>query len=114
MLAIPTLPLSKQLTTTTDGSAGIIIQYPSGATQTASSATGKHCTNYRSETEALQQAAILVEDSLEPCYPTVFLTDALSVLEDLHFRQYHYILQYSYHIPKSSKIIFNGLVIKDV
>ena len=53
---------------------GIIIQYPSGATQTASSATGKHCTNYRAET------AILVKDSLESCSPTVFLTDALSVL----------------------------------
>ena len=64
---------------TTDSSTGIIIQYPSGATQTASSATGKHCTNYRAETEALKQAATLVKDSLEPCSPTVFLTDALSV-----------------------------------
>ena len=52
---------------TTDGSAGIIIQYPSGATQTASSATGKHCTNYRAETKALKQASILVKDSLEQC-----------------------------------------------
>ena len=40
----------------TDGGA-VIIQYPSGATQTASSATGKHCTNYRAETEALKQAS---------------------------------------------------------
>ena len=47
----------------TDGGAGIIIQYPSGATQTASSATGKHCTKYRADTEALNQAAILVKDS---------------------------------------------------
>ena len=39
--------------------------------------------NYRAETEALKQAAILVKDSLEPCSPTVFLTDALSVLEAL-------------------------------
>ena len=42
----------------TDGGAGIIIQYLSGAAQTASSVTGKHCTNYRAETEALKQAAI--------------------------------------------------------
>ena len=61
----------------------IIIQYPSGATQTASSATGKHCTNYRTETEALKQAATLVKDSLAPCSQTVFLTDVLSVLEAL-------------------------------
>ena len=32
---------------------------------------------------ALKQAATLVKDSLEPCSPTVFLTDALSVLEAL-------------------------------
>ena len=67
---------------TTDGGAGIIIQYPSGATQTASSATGKHCTNYRAETEALKQAATLVKDSLEPCSPTVII-DAISVLAAL-------------------------------
>ena len=67
---------------TTDGGADIIIQYPSGATQTASSATGKHCTNYRAETEALKQAATLVKDSLEPCSPTVII-DAISVLAAL-------------------------------
>ena len=67
----------------TDGGASIIIQYPSGATQTVSSATGKHCTNYIAETEVLNQVTILVKDSLEPCSPTVFLTDALSVLEAL-------------------------------
>jgi len=67
---------------TTDGGAGIIIQYPSGATQTTSSATGKHCTNYRAEKEALKQAATLVKDSLEPSSPTV-ITVALSVLEAL-------------------------------
>ena len=60
----------------TDGGDGIIIKYPSGATQTAS-------TNYRAEIEALKQAAIVVKDSLEPYSPTVFLTDALSVLEAL-------------------------------
>ena len=68
---------------TTYGGAGIIIQYPSGATQTASSATGMQCTNYRAETEVLQQVATLVKDFLEPCSPTFFLTDALSVLEAL-------------------------------
>ena len=48
------------------------------------SATGKHFTNYReTETEAIKQVTTLVKDSLEPCSPTVFLTDALSVLEAL-------------------------------
>ena len=48
----------------TDGGAGIIIQYPIGATHTASSATGNDCTNYRAETEALKQAAISKQTSL--------------------------------------------------
>ena len=43
----------------TDGCAGIIIQYPSGATQTVSAVTGKHCTNYRAETEALKAGSTL-------------------------------------------------------
>ena len=38
---------------------------------------------FKTETEVLKQASILVKDSLEPCSPTVFLTDALSVLEAL-------------------------------
>ena len=44
--------------------------------------------HYRAETEALKQAATFVKDSLEPCFPTVFLTDALSVLEDLQTNKY--------------------------
>ena len=43
----------------------------------------EHSTNYRADTEALKQEAILVKDFLEPCSPTIFLTDALSVLEAL-------------------------------
>jgi len=42
-----------------------------------------HTTFLAGETEALGQAATLVKNSLEPCSPTVFLTDALSVLEVL-------------------------------
>ena len=88
----------------TDGGAGIIIQYPSGATQTASSATGKHCTNYRAETAALKQAAILVKDSLEPCSPTVFLTDALSVLEALQTNKSHLLATHMQELGTSIRL----------
>ena len=91
----------------TDGGAGIIIQYPSGATQTASSATGKHCTNYRAETEALKKAAILVKDSLEPWSPTVFLADALSVLEAIQINKSPLLALRLYH--SMSGIIYTTL-----
>ena len=45
--------------------------------------TGKHCSNYRAETEALMKVFALVESSKEAATITavVFLTDAWSVLE---------------------------------
>ncbi|KAK7101835.1 hypothetical protein V1264_020159 [Littorina saxatilis] len=66
-----------------NGGAGILIQFPGGHTATSSVATGKHCTNYKAEAEALMQAASLVQDSADPCYQVVFLSDALSVLQAL-------------------------------
>lgn len=45
--------------------------------------TGKHCSNYRAETEALVKAVSLIEDSAEEVTAVVFLTDARSVLEAL-------------------------------
>ena len=90
----------------TDGGAGITIQYPSGATQNASSATGKHCTNYRAETEALKQAAILVKDSLEP---TVFLTDALSVLEALQTNKSSLLATQMQELGNTCRVVFQWI-----
>ncbi|KAK7115514.1 hypothetical protein V1264_001365 [Littorina saxatilis] len=39
--------------------------------------------NYKAEAEALMQAASFVQDSADPCYQVVFLSDALSVLQAL-------------------------------
>ena len=44
-------------------------------------AVGKHCSNYRAETEALIQAASIVQASDHDCKQTAFLSDALSVLQ---------------------------------
>ena len=44
-------------------------------------AVGKHCSNDRTETEALIQAASKVQASDHDCKQVVFLTDALSVLQ---------------------------------
>ena len=42
--------------------------------------TGKHSTNYHADTEALLQAASMIQDSNDSC-KQAFLLDALSVLE---------------------------------
>ena len=44
-------------------------------------AVGKHCSNYRAETEALVQAASIVQASDHDCKLVVFLSDALSALQ---------------------------------
>ena len=67
----------------TNGGAGILIQFPGGQSTVASVATGRHSTNYHAETEALTQAASMVQASEDQCTQVVFLTDALSVLQAL-------------------------------
>ena len=44
-------------------------------------AVGKHCSNCHEETEALIQAAYIVQASDHDCKQVVFLSDALSVLQ---------------------------------
>ena len=44
-------------------------------------AVGKHCFNYRAETETLIQAACIVQASDHDCKQAVFITDALSILQ---------------------------------
>ena len=44
-------------------------------------AAGRHCSNYRAETEAIIQAASIVQASDHDCKQVVFLSDALSVLQ---------------------------------
>ena len=45
----------------TNGGAGILVHFPGGQKVSASMAVGKHCSNYRAETEALIQAASTVQ-----------------------------------------------------
>ncbi|XP_060580372.1 uncharacterized protein LOC132737134 [Ruditapes philippinarum] len=48
-----------------DGGGGIHITYPSGQKTAHYIATGKRCSNYRAETEALMKAVFLIENSPE-------------------------------------------------
>ena len=65
----------------TNGRAGILVHFPGGQKVSASVAVGRHCSNYRAETEALIQAASIVQASDQDCKQVVFLSDALSVLQ---------------------------------
>ena len=63
----------------TNRGAGILVHFPGGQKVSASVAVGRHCSNYRAETEALIQAASIVQASDQDCKQVVFLSDALSV-----------------------------------
>ena len=65
----------------TNGGAGILVHFPGGQKISASVTVGRHCSNYRAETEALIQAASIVQDSDQDCKQVVFLSDALSALQ---------------------------------
>ena len=54
---------------------------PEGHTATAKKPTGKHCSNYGAEVQALMQAMII--DSQHDCPQVVHLTDSLFALEAL-------------------------------
>ena len=67
--------------TVTNGGAGVLVHFPGGQKVSANMAVGKHCSNYRAETEALVQAASIVQVSDHVGKQVVFLSDALSVLQ---------------------------------
>ena len=64
-----------------NGGAGIRVIFPDGETMDCCAPTGKHCTNYRAETEALMQAVSTVHDADKQTHQIVFFSDALSVLQ---------------------------------
>ena len=68
---------------TTKGWASIYIQYPNGEQQSVTIPTGLHCSNYKSEREAIIHAAHTIKCKIDNNTQVVFLTDALSVLQAL-------------------------------
>ena len=59
----------------------MLVYFPGRQKATASTAVRKHCSNYRAETEALIQAASIVQASDHDCKQAVFPSDVLSVLQ---------------------------------
>lgn len=67
---------------TTKGGAGIYIEYPNGERQSKAIPTGRHCSNYKAEEEALIHATHVIKEKADNTR-VVFLSDALSVLQAL-------------------------------
>ena len=65
--------------------AGVLINYPSGMAERNHAVTGKHCSNYRAEAEALMKTVNIVENLRETAtvHAVVFPTGTRSVLEAL-------------------------------
>ena len=66
-----------------DSWAGIVIYFPIGSTEAASTVTRRHHSNYKADSETLMMVIYLSVDSQQNSIMTVFLTDALSVLQTL-------------------------------
>lgn len=79
------------------GGAGVYTQYPSGEWQTEAAPTGKYCTNYKAEIEALILAANTICSRVDQNTQVVFLTDALSVLQAYNGSQ----------LPQLEKALYN-------
>ena len=68
---------------TRDGGVGVYIGYNNGKAH-ITIATGKYSTNFKTEAEVLQKAAIVIRDNLPRAKPNVVIfADALSVLNKL-------------------------------
>ena len=64
-----------------NGGAGVFVRLPDGTTRSEALPTGKNCTNYKAEVEALVHAVRILGDTVGEQDQVVFLTDARSVLE---------------------------------
>ena len=64
-----------------NGGAGVFARFADGTTRSDAIPTGKNCTNYRAEIEALVHAARILGEATDEQDQVVFLTDARSVLE---------------------------------
>ncbi|KAK7102897.1 hypothetical protein V1264_021054 [Littorina saxatilis] len=50
-----------------NGGAGVLVRSPEGHTSTAGIPTGKYCSNYAAEVQAIMQAASMIHDSESEC-----------------------------------------------
>ena len=65
----------------TDGGAGVVIFTPEGRKMESGIPTGKHCTNYAAEVQALMHAVDMIRDSQSDCQQVALFSDAKSVLQ---------------------------------
>ena len=92
-----------------NGGAGVLVMYPDGGQHTSGVATGKTCSNYAAEVEALIHSAQIIENSQNDCPQVVFLTDAQSVLEAYQNRKLPDLENKLYEISKEKNIVLQWI-----
>ena len=84
---------------------GIYIMDPSGYREEAHFPTGKHCTNYAAEVEALIHSANMISTSEANFSRVVFLTDALSALLALENNKHDRLSEALHPISSVSQVV---------
>ncbi|XP_041350841.1 uncharacterized protein LOC121369832 [Gigantopelta aegis] len=92
-----------------NGGAGIYIMDPSGYREEAPFPTGKHCTNYAAEVEALIHAAHIISTREENCSHVVFLTDALFALQALETNKLDRLSEALYPISSVNQVVLQWI-----
>ena len=92
-----------------DGGAGVYIKSPEGQSIRKGIPTGKHCTNYAAETEALKAATEYVLELDTDSNQVVFLTDALSVLQALEGNKLPQLEEKLQKVQKEKRVILQWI-----
>ncbi|KAK7093816.1 hypothetical protein V1264_007506 [Littorina saxatilis] len=88
-----------------NGGAGVLVRSPEGHTSTAGIPTGKYCSNYAAEVQAIMQAASMIHDSESECPQVVFLSDALSALEALAGNKLPRLMEKLQELAKTRRVV---------
>ncbi|KAK7110703.1 hypothetical protein V1264_014534 [Littorina saxatilis] len=92
-----------------NGGAGVYASFPEGHTTTTNIPTGKHCSDYSAEIQALVQATSIIQDSFSECLQAVFLTDALSVLEALAGGKLPHLMEKLHNVEQQRRVVLQWL-----
>ncbi|KAK7099101.1 ribonuclease H1-like [Littorina saxatilis] len=93
-----------------NGGSGVYAVFPDGHTITVNTPTGKHCSNYSAEVQALMQAASTIQNSTSDCLRVVFLTDALTVLEAVAGGKLPHLIEKLQNVERQRRVL--GVVLQ--
>ena len=87
----------------------MFIQSPDGQEIRKGFPTGKYCTNYAAEEEALKLATEEIQELNSECNQVVFLTDALSVLEALEGDKLPHLMEKLQRLQRVKRVVLQWI-----